>query len=187
MTEYDFGRVTVPEPEPVAVEHDRHGKRWIGLAVITLGIVAGCYFGHMHKRVVETYPPDGPSATFGQTTAPEPDRCEVPQCHEYGFLARFVDALDRDAESPVEVRDVLARSYAESRFTPTAVSDTGDYGICQLNAVANPDVDVQRLTTDPEYAAVECLRVYRIVKVRCGDNWQCCYRRGVAGCRRAGK
>jgi hypothetical protein len=112
-----------------------------------------------------------------------PVSCDVPKCPDRSFLSRFVYRLDVESATPTEIRDVLNRCYVETRFTPTSVSDTGDWGICQINARAWPDVDTSRLLTDPEYAAVECLRVYRVMRRACGADWQCCYRHGVNGCK----
>lgn len=131
------------------------------------------------KIAPQTWPDAGPSEIFGMSTMPEPIPC--PSCPMSTWLAQFVHSLDELAETPVEVRDVLANCYDESRYTPTVVSGTGDWGICQINARSWPDVDVQRLIFDPEYAAEQCLRVYRVYYRACGDKWRDCYRRGVRG------
>lgn len=181
-SEYDFERLTVPEPEPVT-DPDRHGKRWIGVAVMAVALIVGLCASQPSKPAPMTYPEAGPSDVFGQTLAPEPVTCPACTCPDCSFLARFVGALDDAAATPREIRDVLHRCYTESRFTPAAVSATGDYGICQINAGAHPETDVDRLLTDPVYAAGECLRMYRGVFAACGDGWECCYRFGIRGCK----
>jgi len=186
-TEYEFDRLTVPQPAPV-IEHDPHSKRWIGLMVLMTAIIAGLCLTHTQRLPgplpAETWPAAGPSSTFGQSMMPEPPPCpECRDCESGTWLARFVHTLDGLSATPREIRDVLHRSYVESGFTPSIVSDTGDYGICQINRTANPDVDVDRLLTDAEYAAGECLRVYRTVFKACGAQWECCYRYGVRGCK----
>lgn len=180
--EYDFDRLTVPEPAPVT-EPDRHGKRWIGVAVMAVALIVGLCASRPSKPAPMTYPEAGPSDVFGQTIMPEPVVCPACTCPDCSFLARFVGALDDAAATPREIRDVLHRCYTESRFSAGVVSETGDYGICQINRSANPDVDVERLLTDPVYAAGECLRVYRVMFDKCGADWQCCYRYGVRGCK----
>jgi hypothetical protein len=181
MAEFDLGRVTVPKPKPIT-NPDRHGKAWIGLAVMVTALIVGLCASRPTKPVAMTYPDAGPSDVLGQTTAPEPPPCPV--CPDYSFLARFVGALDDANATPREIRDVLHRSYIESRYNAGVVSSTGDYGICQINQKAHPETDVERLLTDPEYAAGECLRVYRVMFEKCGEDWQCCYRYGVRGCKK---
>jgi hypothetical protein len=186
--EYEFDRLTVPESVPVITPPPP-------LRLVT---VKGCLFAIVVVTAVllftfaisertppaETWPAAGPSSTFGQSMMPEPPPCpECRDCESGTWLARFVHTLDGLSATPREIRDVLHRSYVESGFTPSIVSDTGDYGICQINRTANPDVDVDRLLTDAEYAAGECLRVYRTVFKACGAQWECCYRYGVRGCK----
>ena len=186
MTEYDFDRVTLPDPDPVATPGMNFAARQvIASVIVTLAVILMLIGGiraavSMHRPVVETYPEAGPSAITGQTTMPDDVPCPGCEC-DATWLARFVNALDNQADDPREIRDVIYTAYAESRFTPSAVSDTGDYGICQINKRANPGVDFDRLLDDPEYAADECLRVYRVVYAKCGSKWLCCYRRGVNG------
>ena len=185
-TEYDFTRLTVAEPAPV-VDHDPHGKRWIGLAVMVAALIVGLCVARANPGAApQTWPAAGPSSVFGVSQCPALDKCHVPVCPDSSFLSRFVATLDNQADDPREIRDVLARAYTESRFTPSIVSDTGDWGICQINVASWPEYDGARLLTDPEYAAGACLAVYRVYKTKCGDNWQCCYRRGVSGCRANG-
>lgn len=134
----------------------------------------------------QVWPDDGPSEIFGQTLSPEPvacTLCECRDCESGTWLAQFVHYLDNLAENPREIKDVLNRAYTETRLTPSAVSETGDWGICQINRASWPDVDVERLLHDPEYAAVECLRVYRVYFKICGPRWQQCYRKGKRGAR----
>ena len=185
--EYPFERVTVPTPEPVQDDAKHVSKAWLSLA-LAVAIIAALAIGFQHAatRTVETWPPDGPSQVFGQTMMPD---CPALTCPvtEPTWLARFVHALDTASATPLEVRDVLARAYTETRYTPSVVSETGDYGICQINAAAWPEFDAMRLLDDPEYAATACLDVYRVYRARCGDDWQCCYRRGVVGCKGRGK
>lgn len=185
MSEYNFERLTVKEPAPV-VDSDPHGKRWIGLLILLTALIAALCLSQSQSREypAATWPADGPSSVFGQTLAPEPIPCLDCTCPDGSWLARFVGALDDQSANPREIRDVLHRAYTESRFEAGVVSPTGDYGICQINASAHPEVDVARLATDPVYAAVECLRVYRSMYAACGADWQCCYRYGVRGCRR---
>ena len=184
-TEYDFTRLTVAEPAPV-VDHDPHGKRWIGLAVMVAALIVGLCVARANPGAApQTWPAAGPSSVFGTTQAPDAAPCPDCECDKT-WLAQFVHALDTSATSPLEVRDVLARAWTESRFTPVAVSETGDWGICQINVASWPEYDGARLLTDPEYAAGACLAVYRVYRAKCGDNWQCCYRRGVVGCRKGG-
>lgn len=184
MMKYDLERVTVQKPVPVG-RSDQAVTR-IVVAVLTLGVV-GVSVGFMCVKPMptpQTRPDAGPSAIFGQTMAPEPISCPEPEpCPDCTFLSRFVYRLDVESANPREVRDVLHRSYIESRYTPTTVSETGDWGICQINAATHPETDAERLLVDPEYAAVECLRVYRAAWNRCGKRWECCYRHGVKGCR----
>jgi hypothetical protein len=180
--EYDFDRLTVPEPVPVT-DPDRHSKRWIGLAVMCVALIVGLCASQPSKPGPMAYPEAGPSDVFGQTTAPELPACPTCTCPDCSYLARFVGALDDMSATPREIRDVLHRAYTESRFNPGAVSSTGDYGICQINAGAHPETDTDRLLIDPVYAAGECLRVYRGVFAVCGTDWQCCYRYGVKGCK----
>jgi hypothetical protein len=184
--EYPFDRLTVAAPEPV-VDHDPHGKRWIGLAVMVAALIVGlCVVARANSGAApQTWPDAGPSSVFGVSQCPDAAPCPDCDCDQT-WLAQFVHALDTSATSPLEVRDVLARAYTESRFTPSIVSDTGDWGICQINVASWPEYDGARLLTDPEYAAGACLAVYRVYKTKCGDNWQCCYRRGVSGCRANG-
>lgn len=103
----------------------------------------------------------------------------------YTWLGRFTGALDEEAQSPEEIRDVLRLLYDESRYTPSAVSSAGAVGICQIKPDAWPDVDMALLVEDPDYAAVQCLRIYRIYRSKCGSKWYRCYRMGVAGARAA--
>jgi hypothetical protein len=242
--EYEFDRLTVPTPEPVAkpkrelvwlVAHIgiisfcvlvaafmiAAGIRGVylgavgwGICEIAMGAIIawGRIFNHSKRTgqimavvlavffagslifdwpaakpapVTQTWPEAGPSSVFGMTQAPDVEPCPDCECDKT-WLAQFVHALDTSATSPLEVRDVLARAYTESRFTPSIVSDTGDWGICQINIASWPEYDGARLLTDPEYAAGACLAVYRVYRAKCGDNWQCCYRRGVVGCRKGG-
>ena len=176
-------RLLVRKPEKVDIDADRYGKRWIGLGIV---VVAGIAVSAMSQRQAsaDVYPGEGPSEVFGETMSPEPmpcPLCECRDCESGTWLAQFVHHLDNLADNPREIRDVLNRAYTETRLTPSAVSETGDWGICQINAVAWPDVDVERLLTDAEYAAGQCLRVYRVYFKACGDRWQCCYRRGLQG------
>lgn len=173
-------------------EDSKHAQKaiigCIALATVILAMIVGIDNSNEQKAAVvpepvQTWPEAGPSSVFGASQCPSNDRCQVPACHHYGFLARFVEALDAGAENPREIRDVLNRSYIESRYNPQAVSSTGDYGICQINQKAHPETDVERVLTDPEYAAGECLRVYRVFYRACGAGWQCCYRYGIKGCK----
>jgi hypothetical protein len=178
-------RLLVRQPEKVDIESDRYGKRWIGLGIV---VVAGIAVSAMSQRQAsaDVYPDEGPSEVFGETMMQEPTPCapcECRDCESGTWLAKFVHHLDNLAENPREIRDVLNRSYAETRLTPSSVSDTGDWGICQINRRSWPDVDTSRLLDDPEYAAVECLRVYRVYFKACGSRWQECYRKGKRGAR----
>lgn len=103
----------------------------------------------------------------------------------YTWLGRFMSAIDEEAQSPDEIRDIAYLAYHESRYTPSAVSSAGAVGICQIKPDAWPDVDMSLLVEDPDYAAVQCLRIYRIYRAKCGAKWYRCYRRGVAGARAA--
>ena len=178
-------RLLVQEPEKIETETDRE-PNWLWLALVLVGsAIAFCLAGAPISKVTpQDWPEGGASEVFGQTMAPEAEPVVCPPCRdcESGtWLARFVHHLDNLADNPREIRDVLNRCYTETRLTPSAVSEAGDWGICQINARAWPDVDVERLLTDPEYAAGECLRVYRVFFKACGDRWQCCYRRGLQG------
>ena len=173
---------TLLDPAPAA-GHSWYLAASVMMVAVTL-FVAG--YGAMHaddeKPVMSV--PDGPSEVSGQTIMPEPASCpgcECRACESGTWLAQFVHHLDTISESPREIRDVLNRCYTETRLTPSVVSETGDWGICQINRRAWPDVDTDRLLDDPEYAAVECLRVYRVYFSACGKRWQDCYRRGVRG------
>lgn len=135
---------------------------------------------------VQIYPPAGPSEIFGQTLVPEPEPCPACEnCESGTWLAQFMHYLDEQARSPREIRDVLRNCWWETRYNHEKVSDTDDWGICGINRTANPDVDVERLLIDPDYAAIVCLDKYRVFYHRCGKNWRCCYRRGVKGCKAA--
>jgi len=103
----------------------------------------------------------------------------------YTWLGRFMSAIDEEAQSPDEIRDMAQLAYDESRYTPSAVSSAGAVGICQIKPDAWPDVDMALLVEDPDYAAVQCLRIYRIYRSKCGAKWYRCYRMGVAGARAA--
>jgi hypothetical protein len=153
--------------------------------IALLGFVLVAVLGvARHPVEATTWPPDGPLEIFGVSELPElPESAPCPVCPDYSFLARFVGALDDANATPREIRDVLHRSYIESRYNAGVVSSTGDYGICQINQKAHPETDVERLLTDPEYAAGECLRVYRVFYKACGAEWQCCYRYGIRGCK----
>ena len=162
-----------------------------GIALLAFVLVAVFGDTACHPAEVVTWPPDGPSEIFGVSESPElpePIVCpEPPPCPGCTFLSRFVYRLDVESANPREVRDVLHRAFVESRYTPATVSETGDYGICQINADAHPETDADRLLVDPEYAAVECLRAYRDAYRACGKKWECCYQRGIRGCRNGGK
>jgi hypothetical protein len=106
-------------------------------------------------------------------------------CQSYTWLGRFMSAIDEEAQSPDEIRDIAYLAYHESRYTPSAVSSAGAVGICQIKPDAWPDVDMSLLVEDPDYAAVQCLRIYRIYRSKCGAKWYRCYRMGVAGARAA--
>jgi len=178
-------RLLVQEPGKVEPPPDRDPP-WVAWALVLVGAaIAFCLAGTpMSKVLPQDWPEGGPSEVFGQTLPPEAAPLACPACQncESGtWLAQFVHHLDSLAENPREIRDVLNRCYTETRLTPVTVSDTGDWGICQINARAWPDVDVERLLVDPEYAAGECLRIYRVYYKACGSNWQCCYRRGLQG------
>lgn len=163
---------------------------WAAAGACT-GKALGKLVSHLFRnpnQIAETQksPGEGPSEVFGETMMHELTPCPLCECRdcESGtWLAQFVHHLDNLAENPMEIRDVLNRAYTETRLTPSAVSETGDWGICQINARAWPDVDTSRLLDDPEYAAVECLRVYRVMVSRCGKDWNCCYVKGVRGCK----
>lgn len=126
---------------------------------------------------------------------PAPIECATPVCplpvvedlvmdaDPVNFAGRFVGRLSETAENPVELRDILGRVYAESQWNPAAVSPKGAVGLCGIRLSAWPDVDGDKLISDPVYAADQCLRVYREFVGLCGDDWQCCYLRGVKGCR----
>jgi len=126
-------------------------------------------------------------------SADEGTSCRVcptcPACacvhRSYTWLGRFTSALDEEAQSPEEIHDVLRLLYDESRYTPSAVSSAGATGICQIKPDAWPDVDMALLVEDPDYAAVQCLRIYRIYRSKCGEKWYRCYRKGLAGARAA--
>ena len=103
----------------------------------------------------------------------------------YTWVGRFMAAIDEEAQSPDEIRDIANLAFHESRYTPSAVSSAGAVGICQIKPDAWPDVDMALLVEDPDYAAVQCLRIYRIYRSKCGSKWYRCYRMGVAGARAA--
>jgi hypothetical protein len=158
---------------------------WLILLLCIVGIAVSPWFP-VQSGGEQVWPDEGPSEIFGQTLMQEPTPCapcECRDCESGTWLAQFVHHLDNLAENPREIRDVLNRAYTETRLTPSAVSETGDWGICQINARAWPDVDTERLLVDPEYAAVECLRVYRVYFKICGPRWQECYRKGRRGAR----
>lgn len=177
-------KVLVPTPQPVKVREQIRASDWIPpvcalVAVLILGLAWVSMQGAepAKERATDTMP----IYTFeSDTSCPG---CVSETCPDCTWLSRFVGALDTMADTPLEIKDVLHRAYIESRFTPSVVSETGDWGICQINKKANPGVDVERLLTDPEYAAEQCLGVYRTVKQACGSRWQCCYRFGVKGCK----
>lgn len=156
---------------------------WLILLLCIVGIAVSPWFP-VQSGGEQVWPDEGPSEIFGQTLMQEPTPCppcECRDCESGTWLAQFVHHLDNEADTPREIRDVLNRSYTETRLTPSAVSETGDWGICQINRRSWPDVDVERLLADPEYAAVECLRVYRVYFKACGSRWQECYRYGKRG------
>jgi hypothetical protein len=186
MSEYNFERLTVPKPAPVDDGKPIPRVDWLAVIVVAIcviGIVVGLSRSQEPSPRAATWPEAGPSSVFGQTLAPEPVVCPDCTCPDCSYLARFVGALDDAAATPREIRDVLHRCYTESRFSAGAVSSTGDYGICQINAGAHPETDTDRLLIDPVYAAGECLRVYRGMFAACGDGWECCYRFGIRGCK----
>lgn len=186
MTEFDFDRVTVLKSETVTGP-DRHGKRWIELVIIMVCVVVGVTLGHMLKRMTETYPTDADTADTADTSCRVCPTCPAYACvcRSYTWLGRFMSAIDEEAQSPDEIRDIAYLAYHESRYTPSAVSSAGAVGICQIKPDAWPDVNMSLLVEDPDYAAVQCLRIYRIYRAKCGAKWYRCYRRGVAGARAA--
>lgn len=176
-------KVLVQNPQPVKVAAFTAGQniRAILFSIVLLVALAMVFPSVARKFVANTTSAETlPIYTFesSETCATyTPETC--PDCT---WLSRFVGELDALAESPLEIRDVLHRAYVESRFDNQAVSTTGDWGICQINAKTHPEVIVQRLLTDPEYAAFQCLKVYRAAYKACGKRWECCYRYGIKGC-----
>jgi len=156
---------------------------WTLIAVSWAVAISSLVYGHKDKpvTVADTYPANGPSSVFGQTLAPEPEPC--PEHVEASFMGQFVDYLDNQAVNPREVHDVMQNCWWETRYNHDTVSDTDDWGICGINKRANPDVDTSRLLIDAQYAAIVCLDTYRVFYKACGEDWRCCYRRGVRGCR----
>lgn len=100
------------------------------------------------------------------------------------FLARVITALDRLGVSVETVVDYVDRGLIESRHNPRKISLTGDHGAPQINAVAHPEIDMDRLLIDPDYVAESWLPLYQsAVKAQGRKNWECAYNRGAAGCR----
>lgn len=127
------------------------------------------------------WPENGPAEVFGVSMS-----CEVPKCPEkpvLSFLAQTVECLVQAGASSTEIRDFMVRAYTESRYNPVKVSRTKDHGITQINQTAHSEVDVERLKVDPQYVVQVWLPLYRYWKKACGSDWQCCYQRGIAGCR----
>lgn len=176
-------RVLAHEPQPVKVSQQfRFMDAVPGLvACFAIGIMAMAYVSMTGpESAKETVTDTIPIYTFesSETCATyTPETC--PDCT---WLSRFVGELDALAESPLEIKDVLHRAYVESRFDNQAVSATGDWGICQINAKTHPWVDTELLLTTPEYAAAICLDAYRAAYKACGKRWECCYRHGIKGC-----
>jgi len=178
-------RVLDHEPQPVKNESQFRIRDAVpGLVVcLALGVMCTAYIllkgpEPAKERATDTIP----MYVYETCNSCEPYILET--CPDCTWLSRFVGALDAQAESPLEIKNVLHRAYVESRFDDQAVSDTGDWGICQINAKTHPGVIVQRLLSDPEYAAFQCLKTYRAAYKACGKRWECCYRYGVKGCKR---
>lgn len=181
-------RVLAHEPQPVKAREQIHASDWIPavcalVAVVILGLAYISMTGPepAPERATDTMP------VYTFETCHSCATCS--DIEDVQFLGRWMDALTKLDATPLEIWDMTHRAFIESRFNPAKVSATGDYGICQINKTAHPDVDVDRLLTDPEYAAIECLAVYRTYTDLCGSDWQCCYKRGHKGCRdwKAGK
>jgi len=176
MPEYDFGRLTKRTPKRPC---------WVLAALDCVMLLVGLFATIMcvaliiHTEVAV----DRPAETF---PAADPVGITCPVCADYPepvqFLGRYMGALTKLDANPLEIWDLTHRAFIESRFNPATVVN-GNYGICGINKAAHPEVDADRLLTDPEYAAVKCLGVYRTYTNLCGNNWQCCYKRGRKGCR----
>ena len=205
MGKFDKTRLAVSELESIKNNVRELNKIVVMLTIAIVILVIGGIIVVSNSVTIpdtESWPEAGPSAVFGVSQCPDADAdatdaadasCRVcptcPACacvhRSYTWLGRFTGALDEEAQSPEEIRDVLRLLYDESRYTPSAVSSAGAVGICQIKPDAWPDVDMALLVEDPDYAAVQCLRIYRIYRSKCGGKWYRCYRMGVAGARAA--
>lgn len=188
MTEFDFDRVTVLKSETVTV-HEMGCVGWVAVSVgalFIIGIAVGLCRSPSQSPVAETWP-DADTADTSDASCRVCPTCPAYACvcQSYTWLGRFMSAIDEEAQSPDEIRDIAYLAYHESRYTPSAVSSAGAVGICQIKPDAWPDVDMSLLVEDPDYAAVQCLRIYRIYRSKCGAKWYRCYRMGVAGARAA--
>lgn len=188
--EYDFDRLTVPEPVPVT-DPDRHGKRWIGLMLLFTALIAGLVLTHTQRipgqLTAETWPEAGPSSVFGVSQCPELESCPTCECAVHKtipsdeFVERALASARKQGATDTDIAWMRDRWKKESWNNPVAIGQDGDIGLCQIHWASHKDVDPVKLMSNPEYAGEVCFGIVRDNRV-CGEWQHCCYRRGICGC-----
>lgn len=118
---------------------------------------------------------------------PEPAPIEVCQSwteiSDTEFLRRALAAAVKAGASKDDVRRMRPLWFDESNHNQDAVSPKGAIGICQGHKPSHKWIDPILMMTNPEYAGRTCYRLYKEVR-KCGEYWDCCYERGISGCRK---
>lgn len=118
---------------------------------------------------------------------PEPAPIEVCQSwteiSDTEFLRRALAAAVKAGASKDDVRRIRPLWFDESNHNRDAVSPKGAIGICQGHKPSHKWIDPILMMTNPEYAGRTCYRLYKEVR-KCGEYWDCCYERGISGCRK---
>ena len=109
--------------------------------LVTIGLIAGLFIGRH-------------TAPAKEVTLKDVTYYDVPLSYS---LQRYIYEVCADKEVPVSL--VIAMIDKESQFNPEAVSDTGDYGLMQINKINHE-------TLEEQYRAADMLDPYQ--NVFCG-------------------
>lgn len=126
--------------------------------LVAIGLIAGLFIGRHTTPVKEV--------TLTKTVeVPAYDSDKLPTLEDVTYydvplsysLQRYIYEVCADEEVPVSL--VIAMIDKESQFNPEAVSDTGDYGLMQINKINHE-------TLEEQYRAADMLDPYQ--NVFCG-------------------
>ena len=126
--------------------------------LVTIGLIAGLFIGRHTapaKEVTLTKTVEVPAYDSDKLpTLKDVTYYDVPLSYS---LQRYIYEVCADKEVPVSL--VIAMIDKESQFNPEAVSDTGDYGLMQINKINHE-------TLEEQYRAADMLDPYQ--NVFCG-------------------